>query len=44
MEGGDWTKELGSVCLMPDSALCAEDRINRVLLKIPFTKILRESS
>ena len=33
MEGGDWTQDLGSVSLMPDSALCAEDRINRVLLK-----------
>ena len=37
MEGGDWTQDLGSVCLMPDSALCAEDRINRVLLKIADT-------
>ena len=33
MEGGDWTQDLGSVSLMPDSALCAEDRVNRVLLK-----------
>ena len=33
MGGGDWEKEQSSVSLMPDSALCAEDRLSKVMLK-----------
>ena len=43
MGGGDWEKEQSSVSLMPDSALCAEDRLSKVMLKIK-SQILRFSS
>ena len=34
MEGGNWGKDLNPASLMPDSALCAEDRIDKARCKI----------
>ena len=42
MGGGDWEKEQSSVSLMPDSALCAEDRLSKVMLKVKHIVELKD--
>ena len=37
MGGGDWGNDLTSESLMPVSALCAESKINNLILKITAT-------
>ena len=36
LEGGNWGKHLDLVSLKPVSALCAENRIDKTILKVLF--------
>ena len=43
MGGANWDKHLNPASQMPDSAPCAENRINKAIPKIKFSKIFTHS-